>query len=73
MQDENQVPKKLLTVNEVAALLDVAPSTLRGWKYFRKNLQPSYKVGHQLRYEAEDVRKFLEASRLKTPLDNGAA
>jgi excisionase family DNA binding protein len=58
---------KLLTVNEVAALLGVSPSTLRGWKYFKRNLQPSFKVGRQLRYSEADVMKFLERSRLNPP------
>ncbi len=58
--------EKLLSVNEVAEMLGVAPSTLRGWKYFHKNLRPTFKIGHQLRYSEADVLKFLEASRVES-------
>ncbi|MDY0270167.1 helix-turn-helix transcriptional regulator [Trichloromonas sp.] len=57
--------EKLLTLNEVAEILRVAPSTLRNARFRKEeNRWPrSFKVGGSLRWDAEEVRAWVEAQK----------
>jgi hypothetical protein len=51
---------KLITEQQVAALLLVTPDTLERWR--REGRGPVYvKMGHLVRYRLEDVENFVEA------------
>ncbi len=65
---------KLLSTNEVAKILKVAPQTLRGWrgKQFYQPLK-YYRIGRNCRYELKDVEEFLLSGvnkRLKKRMEN---
>ena len=53
--------KRLLTVDEAARLLAVSVSTLYGWVYQRRI--PFVKVGRALRFDVNDLEKFIQANR----------
>lgn len=54
--------EKLMTVDEVAALLGVPKATLYGWRH--ANLGPvGIRMGRHLRYHPQDVQKFIEDKR----------
>jgi excisionase family DNA binding protein len=48
----------VLSIQEVAKLLNVPVSTIYGWKR-RGEGPPYYKVGRKLRYRKSDARKWL--------------
>lgn len=47
----------LLRLDEVAAILDVAPTTVHRLPI------PSIRLGRQLRFDPKDVRKLIESSK----------
>lgn len=49
----------LLTVAQLAALLQVPPQTLYGWRT-RGEGPPGLKVGRHVRYRQRDVEKWLD-------------
>jgi len=51
--------KPLLTVDEVAAVLRVAPSTLTEWRRTGDPDLPYLRINGRIRYRAEDVEQFL--------------
>ncbi len=51
--------KKLLSVSEVAEFLGVPEGTIRYWVFTRKIRH--YKIGRHLRFDKEDLEKFLES------------
>ena len=53
--------EKLLTLPEVAALLQVTVSTLRSWKRQKRNLT-FRKIGHSLRIRRVDVDSLIARS-----------
>ena len=54
--------KELMTTEEVAALLKVAPATLSDWRHDRKGPQ-YYKInGRMIRYKLSEVLAWLEQS-----------
>lgn len=54
--------EKLMTVDEVAALLGVPKATLYGWRH--ANIGPvGIRVGRHLRYHPQDVQAFIEDKR----------
>lgn len=56
-------PDHLLNVNEAAAMLGLAPTTLRNWAYQRRI--PRVKLGGSrgpLRFRVSDVQRFIRAS-----------
>ncbi|MDL5159441.1 helix-turn-helix transcriptional regulator [Actinomycetospora termitidis] len=55
-------PARLLSAAEVAAWLDVDVSTLRRWRAAARGPKWS-RVGRDVRYAREDVKKWLETSR----------
>ena len=51
--------RELLTVKQVAALLQVPPATLHTWRY--RGIGPkAMKVGRYLRYRRGDVEEWLD-------------
>jgi excisionase family DNA binding protein len=57
------VMKKLFTISEVAALLNLSPATIRAWlaqgRYF-----PKVRCGRAVRIRVEDVEKFVEENTI---------
>jgi len=60
---ESKIPPRMLTVKEVASILNIHPNTVRRW--VRKGLLKSYSLGprHYLRFKQEDIVDFLNKSR----------
>jgi excisionase family DNA binding protein len=53
----------LLTVRDAAKFLAVSTSTLYGWVYQRKI--SFVKVGRALRFELDELQKFIHANRFQ--------
>lgn len=53
---------KMLTVNEVADILHVHPTTIRRWE--KKGQLKSYRLGPKssIRFKGEDISKFIECA-----------
>ncbi|KFZ39064.1 DNA-binding protein [Shewanella mangrovi] len=51
----------MLTLDEVCALLDKTPSTIK--RYARENLLSSVKENEQLMFPAEEVHRYLAFSK----------
>ena len=60
---ENKMLQKMLTVREVASVLNLHSSTVRRWE--RGGLLRSYRIGprHSLRFKQEDILDFVDKSR----------
>ncbi len=52
---------KLLTIDEVAKILEVKPVTVK--RYARENLLNSVQEGDQLMFRESDVMKYLEITK----------
>ncbi len=52
--------KKLLGIKDVAEFLGVPEGTIRYWVFTRKLRH--YKIGRHLRFDKEDLDKFLESN-----------
>jgi excisionase family DNA binding protein len=57
---ENVQPR-LVTVREAADYLSVSVSTLYGWVWQRRI--PFVKVGRALRFDVDDLKKFVEGNK----------
>ena len=53
---------RILTADEVAALLQVPKSTLYYWRYQRQG-PTAVRIGRALRYRRTDINAFVECSR----------
>ncbi|WP_417761477.1 helix-turn-helix domain-containing protein [Shewanella sp.] len=53
--------KAMLTLEEVCALLDKTPTTIK--RYARENLLSSVKENDQLMFPAEEVHRYLALSK----------
>ena len=60
---ESKLPQKMLTVKEVASILNIHPNTVRRWE--KKGLLESYGIGprRSLRFRREDMIDFLDKSK----------
>jgi len=60
---ESKLLQRMLTVKEVASILNIHPNTVRRW--VKKGLLKSYSIGprHYLRFKREDIADFLNKSR----------
>ena len=60
---ESKMPQRMLTVKEVASILNIHTNTVRRW--VRKGLLESYSIGprHYLRFNQEDIFDFLDKSK----------
>ena len=56
------MPKQLLTVDGVAQILRVAPSTLAEWRRTGDPDLPFIRINGRIRYRPEDVDSFLADS-----------
>ncbi len=57
--------EKLLTVDEVAGILRVSPSTV--YRRIQAGELPAVKLGHrQVRIKPEDLAAYIEAHRIET-------
>ena len=55
--------KRLLTEKETASILNVSTKTLWSWR--KKKIIPFHRLGEDvIRYTTEDIRNFLEGSRV---------
>lgn len=61
---------KLLTSDEVAALLRVKPDTLRIWRYLGDRGPAFVKVGSAVRYRQSDVDAWLRSRTVDTSASN---
>ena len=52
---------KLLTVKDLASILKAKPSTIYSWA--EQGLMPSFKLNGLLRFEEDEVLKWLESCR----------
>lgn len=59
----NTLPKKLLNRQETAELLGVSSGTLAAWLYCKRYNLPYIKVGRLVKYDYDDILKFIEKSR----------
>ncbi len=58
-------PGALLTTEEVAAVLGVAPQTLTTWRYNRKG--PRFvKLPRRIRYRGQDLNRWLHENTVET-------
>ena len=60
---ESKLPQKMLTVKEVASILNIHPNAVRRWE--KKGLLESYGIGprRSLRFRREDMIDFLDKSK----------
>ncbi|MDG2023652.1 MAG: helix-turn-helix domain-containing protein [Actinomycetota bacterium] len=56
------VTEQLMTVDEVAELLQIPKSTLYYWRYQRQG-PPALRLGRALRYRRTDIENFVECGR----------
>lgn len=55
----------LMTLNEVADYLQVAPRTLYQWA--QQGVVPSFKIGNVWRFKREDLEAWIEERKRDTP------
>jgi predicted DNA-binding transcriptional regulator AlpA len=60
-----RMPADLITTAEAAALLRVAPETLRYWRW-RGEGPRSFRVGRRVLYERDDILTWLAAQKTAT-------
>lgn len=53
-------PLRLLTTDEVAALLQVTPKCLKNWRTRKTGGPPHVPVGSLVRYRLSDVQQWIE-------------
>jgi len=63
MEVNSKMLNRMLTVKEVASILNVHPNTVRRWE--KKGLLKSYIIGphHNIRFSQEDILELLDKSR----------
>ena len=56
-----KMKEKLLTINEITAILKVSKLTI--YRYIKSGKLPAYKVGRDYRVKQEDFDKLLEKNK----------
>jgi excisionase family DNA binding protein len=56
----NHTNESLLTVKDVAALLNVPVATIYSWRHEGKSLPPAVKMGRSLRFRRADVQAWID-------------
>lgn len=54
--------RRLLTTDEVAEILNIAPATIRDWRHewdWKHQGPPPVKIGRAVRYRPEDVERYI--------------
>jgi excisionase family DNA binding protein len=59
------VEKQYLTEEKVSDITGIALSTLRNDRLYKRKI-PYIKVGRSVRYDKDDVIKFMESCKIKT-------
>lgn len=54
--------RRFMTIEDVARLLSVSAKTVQDWRY-RGVGPPAVKVGRAVRFDAEDVERWIAARR----------
>jgi hypothetical protein len=63
-QMTRQAPRKLLAPKAASELINVPSGTMSNWRI--RDYGPAYfKVGHHVRYDEEDLVKWLERNRVE--------
>lgn len=65
-RSRGEVSLNLLTIEEVAQLLNVSPVTVH--RYKREKGLPYIKIGNTLRFDWEDVRRWVERHKRNATL-----
>lgn len=58
-----QIKKRLITINELAALTGLSIGTLYQWKSQKKGI-PYVKIGRLIKYDLKDVEKFIDEHKV---------
>lgn len=58
---EGHMKEKLLTINEIIAILKVSKLTI--YRYIKAGKLPAYKVGRDYRIKQDDFNKLLEKNK----------
>ena len=60
---KNKLLQRMLTVKEVASILNIHPNTVRRWE--KNGLLKAHSIGprHNVRFKQEDILDFLDKSR----------
>jgi len=61
IEQKDKMKEKLLTINEITAILKVSKLTI--YRYIKAGKLPAYKVGRDYRVKQEDFDRFLEKSK----------
>lgn len=69
VRDTQTTLAQLLTVQELAELLQVPQKTVYSWRYKGEG-PPGVVVGRHLRFRAEDVAAWLESRAAAEPIEN---
>lgn len=56
----------LISLNEAAGLLGLAPKTLYNWKLDDKLPFPYYKIGNRVKFKLSDIESYIEANKVPT-------
>ena len=62
----DKMKEKLLTINEITAILKVSKLTI--YRYIKAGKLPAYKVGRDYRVKQEDFERFLEKNKSRSNL-----
>jgi len=59
---------KIMTVDEVSEFLQLSPKTI--YQYTSNRTLPFIKIGNRVRFDMQDIMKWLEAQKVMPELDD---